>query len=107
MQMTDSGLHFTSVAMSIPIAALAACVLALILYCLQRHRNSKYTIPWAKSSIPFLGNAIEWGADPLQFLLKQKNLLGDVFRVNLVLIKITFVIGPRVSRAQLISTEVY
>jgi hypothetical protein len=86
--------------MAIHIAALAACVLALILYYVRRRRNTKYSIPWARSSIPLIGNAIEWGADPLQFLLKQKDLVGDVFRVNLVLIKITFVIGSRVSRAQ-------
>lgn len=85
------------------ITVLVATIGALVIYCVARSGSAKGDIPWAKSTMPWLGNAIEWGAGPLQFLLKQKHLVGEVFRVNLVLMKITFVIGPRVSKFRLVA----
>jgi sterol 14-demethylase len=85
------------------VSAPAAILVALILYCIIRPGGSKSAIPWAKSTIPILGNALEWGADPLQFLLKQKKLVGEVFRVNLLLLKVTVVVGPRVSESSVSS----
>ncbi len=54
-------------------------------------------VPWAKTSIPFLGGVMAYGEDPVSFLVEQRKKVGDVFRVNLLVIKMTFVIGSNVS----------
>lgn len=85
-----------TIAPSTCFAALAFCV---AFHCALRlfRPVSPTPVPWANSSIPLIGNVLEYGADPVKFLLKQKELLGDVFRVNLVIMSITFCIGPQVS----------
>lgn len=80
------------------VSALAVLIAALVLCHVLRPSTKEGAIPWAKSTIPILGNALEYGSDPLRFLLKQKQTVGEVFRVNLLLMKVTFVIGPRVRK---------
>lgn len=82
-----------------PSTCLAAVAFCLAIYFVLRliRPTDRQAAPWAKSSIPYIGNVLEYGADPVKFLLRQKELLGDVFRVNMVIMTITFCIGPRVS----------
>lgn len=90
----------TSFTPSTCFAAIAFCL--AICFALRLIRPAdRQAAPWAKSSIPYVGNVLEYGADPVKFLLRQKESLGDVFRVNLVIMSITFCIGPRVSDDQL------
>lgn len=62
-------------------------------------------IPWAKTSIPFLGGAVEYGTDPVKFLVEQRRKVGDVVRVNLIVMKITFVLGAKVSGTASMTTN--
>jgi hypothetical protein len=82
------------------LTAIAVCLAFHFTFRLFRPVNIT-AVPWAKSAIPFVGNVLEYGADPVKFLLRQRELLGDVFRVNLVIMSITFCIGPQVSGGQL------
>ncbi|KAJ9108613.1 hypothetical protein QFC19_002331 [Naganishia cerealis] len=84
------------------IAALAATCIFLGLLQSSGRRNS---VPWAKTSIPFLGGAIQYGTDPVKFLIEQRRKVGDVFRVNLVVMKITFVLGAKWNRWLLKDTK--
>ncbi|KAJ9114769.1 hypothetical protein QFC22_005645 [Naganishia vaughanmartiniae] len=49
--------------------------------------------PWAKSAHVLLGHVPAYLADPVKLLCEQRKLVGDVFRVDLLILKITFVIG--------------
>ncbi|KAJ9101097.1 hypothetical protein QFC21_003315 [Naganishia friedmannii] len=60
--------------------------------------GGRNAIPWAKTSIPFLGGAVEYGTDPVKFLVEQRKKVGDVFRVNLIVMKVTFVLGAKWNR---------
>lgn len=81
------------------LAALCLCVAIYTLLRLFRPADTK-PIPWAKTSIPYigrLGHVIEFARDPPSFLLKQRGLVGEVFRLDLILMNITFLVGAHVS----------
>lgn len=80
-----------------PYGASVAVVATLLFWQFLQSSGRRNTIPWAKTSIPFLGGAVEYGTDPVKFLVEQRRKVGDVFRVNLVVMKITFVLGAKVS----------
>lgn len=63
------------------------------LYYFKATRNN--TPPWAKASI--WRTLHEFGNNPVKFLVEQRKERGDVFRVNLLIFSITFVIGAKVS----------
>lgn len=71
-------------------------VLALIFTRLYWTRKPTNIAPWAKSAHPLLGHVPRYAADPIRFLCEQRKLLGDVFRVDLLVLKITFVISSDV-----------
>jgi hypothetical protein len=91
--------NITIVTPSTCFAALGLCIVIYIVLRLFRPTDTK-AIPWAKTSIPYigrLGHVIEFARDPPSFLLKQRELVGEVFRLDLVLMNITFLVGAHVS----------
>ena len=63
------------------------------------------SIPTATPHIPLIGNSVSFGLDPVQFLLNQRAKHGDIFLVNLAIIKIVFFLGPEGTNAVLKGTE--
>lgn len=53
-------------------------------------------IAWTRTSIPIVGSALAYAADPVAFLLDQREQLGDVFRVDLLVVRVTVLLGPSV-----------
>jgi sterol 14-demethylase len=81
-----------------PIVVLALAVSLLVAYAIFfKSRDDSARVPWAETSIPFFGGVVGYGEDPVRFLVEQRKKVGDVFRVNLLVMKITFVIGSKVS----------
>jgi hypothetical protein len=81
-----------------PIVVLALAVSLLVAYAIFfKSGDGSARVPWAETSIPFLGGVVDYGEDPVRFLVEQRKKVGDVFRVNLLVMKITFVIGSEVS----------
>lgn len=62
-------------------------------------------IPNATPNLPIVGNAIHFGLNPVAFLKTQRARHGDVFLVNLAIIKIVFFLGPEGTNAILKGTE--
>src|SRR5579862_6881492 len=62
-------------------------------------------IPNATPCLPIVGNAIHFGINPVKFLKTQRARHGDVFLVNLAIIKIIFFLGPEGTNAILKGTE--
>jgi sterol 14alpha-demethylase len=62
-------------------------------------------VPNATPHFPVIGNAISFGIDPIKFLLSQRARLGDVFLVDLAIIRIVFFLGPDGTNAILKGTE--
>src|SRR2546430_14090828 len=62
-------------------------------------------IPNATPNLPIIGNAIHFGLNPVNFLKTQRARHGDVFLVNLAIIKIIFFLGPEGTNAILKGTE--
>jgi sterol 14alpha-demethylase len=81
-----------------PITLLALAMTLIVAYRLLSPASGT-NVPWAKTSIPFLGGAIGYGKHPVNFLVEQRQKVGDVFRINLLVMKMTFVIGSKVSRS--------
>lgn len=75
--------------------AILAGIIALV-WLSYRRRSSKTAIPWTTTDVPLLGSAQSYAADPVRFLLEQKAKLGDIFRVDLLVLRVTFLIGPKV-----------
>jgi sterol 14-demethylase len=71
-------------------------VFVVVIWLGYRGRSSKTTIPWTSTDLPFLGSAQSYTKDPVRFLLEQKAKLGDIFRVDLLVLRVTFLIGPKV-----------
>ncbi len=75
--------------------ALATLTIAILLYKILSIKQEKSNVPpHVPSSIPFLGSAIEYGIDPVAFLIKCKALYGSCFTFTLFGRKLTFVLGP-------------
>lgn len=53
-------------------------------------------IPWTCTSIPIVGSALAYAADPVRFLQDQRGKLGDVFRVDLLVVRVTVLLSPSV-----------
>lgn len=62
-------------------------------------------IATATPHFPIVGNAIAYGKDPLKFLAKQRARYGDVFLVNLGILRAVFFLGPQGTTAILKGTE--
>lgn len=62
-------------------------------------------IPNATPMLPLIGNAIHFGMDPVKFLVNQRERHGNVFLVNLAIIRIVFFLGPEGTNAILKGTE--
>jgi hypothetical protein len=63
------------------------------------------TIPNATPNFPVIGNAISFGIDPIKFLLSQRARHGNVFLVNLAIIRIVFFLGTDGTNAIFKGTE--
>jgi hypothetical protein len=62
-------------------------------------------IPNATPDFPVVGNAISFNDDPVKFLLEQRARHGDIFLVNLSIIRIVFFLGPEGVNTILKGTE--
>jgi hypothetical protein len=81
-------------------------VIALILIAIYTIRGrSPPGIPRARPWLPIVGNAIAFNADAVGFLLSQKEQLGDVVEVDLMVFKVIFFLGPEGSNAVLRGTD--
>lgn len=78
-------------------------LIPILFYLLKPH--SIPSIPNATPNLPFIGNSIFFGIDPVKFLLAQRARFGDVFLVNLCIIRIVFFLGPAGTNAILKGTE--
>jgi len=61
--------------------------------------DSIESVPSAQPSLPFIGNSISFGRDPVKYLLAQRSRLGDIFLVNLAVFKVVFFLGPEGTNA--------
>jgi sterol 14-demethylase len=78
-------------------------LLVLVVYLLKP--PSIPGIPTATPCLPLVGNAIHFGIDPVNFLVRQRARHGDVFLVNLAIIRVVFFLGPEGTNAILKGTE--
>src|SRR5271169_453655 len=83
---------------------LAAVLLVPILYYFIR-TPSIASVPNASPHYPLIGNSVSYGMDPIKFLLDQRARHGDVFLVDLVVIRIVFFLGPEGTNAILKGTD--
>jgi sterol 14alpha-demethylase len=63
------------------------------------------SIPTATPHLPLIGNAISFGVDPIKFLIAQRVRHGDIFLVNLVVVRIAFFLGTDGTNAIFKGTE--
>src|SRR5271169_669772 len=63
------------------------------------------SIPTATPHVPLIGNAISFGLDPVKFLIAQRARHGNIFLVNLAVLRIVFVLGPDGTNAIFKATE--
>jgi len=71
------------------------------LFSTGRHNS----IPSATPKLPLIGNAKSFRASPVQYLLSQRAIHGDVFTLHLGFINIVFFLGPEGTNAILSGTE--
>lgn len=89
--------------MSITLFSLAAFLLSIFLY--FRKLPSIPSIPVAKPHSFFFGNAADFSKNPIQYLISQRRIHGDIFLVDLVVIRFVFVLGPEGTNAIFKGTE--
>ena len=63
------------------------------------------SIPNASSTLSVLGNSLSFAKDPVAFLQSQRDRLGDVFLVDLMMLRIVFFLGPEGSNSIFKGTE--
>lgn len=63
------------------------------------------SVPIATPHYTLIGNSISYGMDPIKFLLDQRARHGDIFLVDLALIRIVFFLGPEGTNAILKGTD--
>lgn len=65
------------------------------------------TVPYAgeESLLARLRVPVEYGLDPVKFLIEQRKRLGDVFCLDLFLIKMVFFLGSQGNKAVLHASE--
>jgi sterol 14alpha-demethylase len=73
---------------------LASLVVAIVTALYFRVKPASIpSIPNATPALPFLGNAIHYGKDPVGYLCSQRARHGDMFLVDLVVLRMVFVLG--------------
>lgn len=81
--------------------------LALYLWYKRFTTRVSPTVPYAGEGS--LGSRLkvlaEYGSDPAKFLIQQRKKLGDVFCVDLFLVKFVYFLGPEANRAILRAPE--
>ena len=82
----------------------ALILLLPVLYYLLKP-SSIPSIPNATPRLPLLGNAIFFGINPVKFLKDNRARHGDIFLVDLVVIRIIFCLGPEGTNTVLKGTE--
>jgi|SRR5579862_7808554 len=87
-----------------PFVLLCLLLLLPLLYFLLRPPSIP-SIPNATPNLPLIGNALSYGIDPIKFLSSQKARHGDIFLVNLAIIRIVFFLGPEGSNTVFRHTE--
>jgi hypothetical protein len=63
------------------------------------------SVPTATPHYPLIGNSVSYGMDPIKFLLVQRARHGDIFLVDLAVIRIVFFLGPEGTNAILKGTD--
>eukprot|EP01112_Ceratiomyxa_fruticulosa_P003834 TRINITY_DN1414_c0_g1_i1.p1 TRINITY_DN1414_c0_g1~~TRINITY_DN1414_c0_g1_i1.p1 ORF type:complete len:402 (+),score=77.55 TRINITY_DN1414_c0_g1_i1:416-1621(+) len=84
--------------------SLVLVVLVFLIFRLKQRRSINVHVPRAKGS-SFFGAAVDYGKDPINFLLKARKDLGDVFIVDLFVIKFIFVLGGKNANKILTASE--
>lgn len=82
----------------------ALILLLPVLYYLLKP-SSIPSIPNATPRLPLLGNVIFFGINPVKFLKDNRARHGDIFLVDLVVIRIIFCLGPEGTNTVLKGTE--
>lgn len=78
---------------------LVSCLVILISVIWSLKPISIPSIPNATPALPILGNAIPYRNDPVGYLQSQRALHGDIFHVNLIVLRIVFFLGPQGTNA--------
>ena len=78
-------------------------IIALFIY--SRFESLISIIPSATPKLPIIGNAKSFRADPVQYLLTQRALHGDIFTLHLGFLDFVFFLGPEGTNAVLSGTE--
>ena len=63
------------------------------------------SIPNATPHLPLLGNVLAFAKNPVQYLVSQRALHGDIFHVNLGFIRFVYFLGPEGTNAIFRGTE--
>lgn len=71
-------------------------------FLVKRQINS---IPRATPALPLLGNSIAYRSNPINFLISQQVRHGDIFSVDLAVMRIVFFMGAEGVNAVLKGTE--
>jgi hypothetical protein len=87
-----------------PALLLTLVILLPTLYVLLNHTKSG-TIPVASGRLPVIGHSISYAADPIAFLKTKRAQHGNVFLVDLALVKLIFILGPEANNAFFNGTE--
>jgi hypothetical protein len=89
---------------SVSLFILAPLLLIPILYYFLRSPSIP-SVPNATPCYPLIGNSVSYGMDPIKFLLDQKARHGNIFLVDLAVIRIVFFLGPDGTNAVLKGTD--
>jgi len=89
---------------AISLFILALLLLIPILYYFLRIPSIP-SVPNATPHYPLIGNSVSYGMDPIKFILDQKARHGDIFLVDLAVIRIVFFLGPEGTNAVLKGTD--
>ena len=63
------------------------------------------TVPTASGHLPLIGNSVSYGLDPISFLKSKRAEHGDVFMVDLAILKVVFFLGPEATNQFFQGTE--
>jgi hypothetical protein len=63
------------------------------------------SIPVASGRLPLIGHAIAYGTNPIAFLQRQRAQHGNMFLVDLAIIKPIFLLGPEANNFIFSATE--
>ena len=87
-----------------PLLSFVIILLLIVLY-LETRPKSVPSIPKATPSFPILGNSISFQKDPVRYLQSQWALHGNIFLVDLMVLRIIFVLGPEGTNSIFKGTE--